>query len=139
MVALGPIVAKCWFSNLLDIPPCHSTSSTKLELAFVDRAGTITHVVPIDDGGLIPVLYPQLVKNSTKVQVWTHQLHRSTDHAIDMVPSYLVPYVHVFNPSESRVRIAKAYSAANLGNEFIELLSLLVVVPILLAKKKHTR
>jgi hypothetical protein len=139
MVVLGPIAAKCCFSSLLDITPGHSMPSTNIELAFVDRAGTITHVVPIDHKELTPALYPELVKDFTEAQVWTHQLHRSTNHAIDMVPSYLLSYVQIFNPSESRVRIAKAYIAANVENEFIELLLSLVVEPILLAKKKHTR
>jgi len=62
--------------------------------------------------------------------------HRSTDHAIDLEPGYILPYGRIYNLSKFQLRPLKAYIEANLANGFIQRSLSPVAAPILFAKKK---
>jgi len=117
---LGPIVANCFKSGLLDIPSYRSISITHWELQCADGAGTTTKMVPTDDGGHIPATYGEFVEVFSKYRAETLPPHRSTDHAIDFKPGYNLPYRRIYNQLGFRLRTLKSYIEANLANRFIQ-------------------
>jgi len=106
------------------------------ELPCADGAGTTTKMVPKDDGGHILAIYGEFVEVFSKDKAETLPPHRSTDHAIDLVPGSNLPYGRISNLSEFKLRTLKAYIEANLANEFIQRSSSPAAAPILFAKKK---
>jgi len=90
-VGLDRIVVNCFKSWLLDIPSYRSIYIINYELPFADGAGTITQMVPTDDGGHIPAIYGDLLESFSK-DAKTLQLHWSIEHAIDLEPGYQLPY-----------------------------------------------
>jgi len=92
----------------------------------------MTKMVPRDDGGQIPATYREFVEVFSKDMAETLLPHWSTDHAIDLEPSYNLSYGWIYNLLEFKLRTFKAYIEANLPNGFIEQSS----SPILFAKKK---
>jgi len=92
----------------------------------------MTKMVPTDDGGHIPATYGDFVEVFSKDKVETLQPHRSTDHAIDLEPSYYLPRRRIYDLSEFELRMLKAYIEANLANGFIQRSS----SPIPFAKRK---
>ena len=107
-------------SRLMDMPPYHSRSCMNRELTFADGAGTMTKIVPTDDGGHIPAIYGELIEVVSKAKAVTVLLHWSTDHAIDVEPGYNLPYVQIYNLLEFELRMLKAYIEANLATGFIQ-------------------
>jgi hypothetical protein len=49
-------------------------------------------MVPTDDGGHIPAIYRDFVEVFSKAMRETLPPDRSTNHAIDLVPGYNLPY-----------------------------------------------
>jgi len=134
-VGIGPIVSNRFESFLLDIPPYRSISTMNWEQMFADRAFTTTNMVPTDNGGHIPATFRELVEVVSRDTVETLPLHWSTDHAIDLEPSYILLYGRIHNRSEFKLRMLKSYIEANLANWFILLSLLVVAAPILDAIK----
>jgi hypothetical protein len=89
-------------------------------------------MVPTDNGGHILATYGEFVEVSSKEKAEKLLPHRSTDHTIDLEPSYNLPYGRIRNLSEFELRTLTAYIEANLANGFIQRSS----SPILFAKKK---
>jgi hypothetical protein len=119
MAALGPIVANHFKSGLLVIPPYRSISIMNRELTCADGAGTMTKMVPTDNGGHIPATYGEFVEVFSKEKAETLPPHRSTDRTIDLEPIYNLPYGRIWNLSEFELRTLTAYIEANLANGFI--------------------
>jgi hypothetical protein len=92
MAGLGPIVANRVTSGLLVIPPYRSISIMNRELTCADGAGTMTRMVHTENGGHIPATYGEFVEVFSKDKAETLPPHRSTDHTIDLEPSYNLPY-----------------------------------------------
>jgi hypothetical protein len=90
-VGLGPIVANCLKSGLLDIPPYHFISIMNRQLTFADRASSTTKIVPIDDRGHIVTIYGEFVDVFSN-EAETLVAHWSIDHAMDLEPGYNLPY-----------------------------------------------
>jgi hypothetical protein len=53
MAGIGPIVANCFKSGLLDIHSYRAISSTTRDIMFPNGAGTTVKMVPTDYGGQI--------------------------------------------------------------------------------------
>ena len=135
-VGLGPLVANCFESGLLDIPPYRSISIMNRELTCPDAAGITTKMVPTDDGGHIPATYREFVDVFSKEQAETLPPHQSTDHAINLEPGYNLPYGQIYNLSGFKLRTLMAYIESNLANGFIQRSSSPVAAPILFANMK---
>jgi hypothetical protein len=99
-----------------------------------DGAGTTTTMVSTDDGGHIPAIYGESVEVFSKHKAETHPPHWSPDHAIDLEPSYNLPYGRIYNLSEFELRMVKAFIEANLTNRFIQRSSSPAAAPVLFAK-----
>jgi hypothetical protein len=56
--------------------------------------------VTTDDGGRIPAHYHDFMEICSKVKAETLPPHRPTDHALDLEPSYKLPYRRIYNLSE---------------------------------------
>jgi hypothetical protein len=91
-------------------------------------------MVPTDDAGHIPATYREFVEVFSTDKAETLPPHRSTDHAIDLEPSYNLPYGWIFNLSEFKLRTLKAYIEANLANRLIQRSLSPAAAPILFAK-----
>jgi len=103
---------------------------------FADGVSTTTQMVPTDDGCLIPAIYGEFVEVFSKAKVQTVPPHQSTDHAIDLEPSYNVPYWRSYNILEFELRTFKAYIEANLPTRFIQWSSSPMAAPIHFARRK---
>jgi hypothetical protein len=77
-------------------------------------------MVPTDGGGHIPAIYREFVEVFSKDKAETLAPHRSTDLAIDLEPSYYLPYGWIYNQSEFELKMLVAYIEANLANGFIQ-------------------
>jgi len=62
------------------------------ELIFGYGAGAATTMVPIHDGGHILAIYTDFMKLFSEPKAQTLLLHWSSDHAVDLVLSYNLPY-----------------------------------------------
>jgi len=69
------------------------------ELACADGADTTTKMVRTDDGEHIPAIFGEFVVDFSN-EPETLVPHRSFDHAIDLEPSYNLPYGQMYNISE---------------------------------------
>jgi len=105
---LGRIVANRFKSGLLDIAPYCSISIMNWELTCADGDGTMTKMVPTDDGGYILATYGEFVEAFSKDEAETLPPHQSTDHAIGLEPGYNLPYGRIYNLSEFELRTLKA-------------------------------
>jgi len=101
-----------------------------------DGASTTTKTVPTDDGGHIPAIYGDFLEVFIYGKAETLPPHRSTDHAIDLVHGYNLPYGRIYNLSQFELTTFNAYISANLDNSFIQRSSLPAVAQICCAKKK---
>jgi len=106
------------------------------ELTFAEVAGTMAKMVPSDNGGHIPAIYGDDVEDFSKAKVETLPPHRSTDHAIDLEPSYKLSFGRIYNLSEFELRMLKSYIEVNLAMGFIQQSSSPAEAPILLAKRR---
>jgi hypothetical protein len=97
------------------------------------------YTVPTDDGGYIPAKYSECVEVFSKAKEEALPPHRSIDHAIDLESGYKLPYGRIYNLSEVKLRILKAYIETNLANGFIQRSSSPVAEPILFVKQKDGR
>jgi hypothetical protein len=77
-------------------------------------------MVPTDDGGHIPAIYRDFLDVFSKTKAETLPPHRSTDHAIDLEPSYNLPYGRIYNLSEFELRMLQAYIEETLANGFFQ-------------------
>jgi len=73
---------------------------------------------------------------SAKISWRNSGAHQSTDHAIDLEPSYNLPYGWIYNLSEFQLQTLKADIDANQANGCIQRSSSPVGAPILFATKK---
>jgi len=106
-----------------------------LELTFADGAGTTTKMVPTDDGGHNPAIYRDFVQVFSNDKAKTLPPHRSTNQAIELEPSYNLPYGRIDNLLEFQLRMLKAYIEANITNGFIQRSRSPVAAPMLFATK----
>jgi len=84
MAGFGPIVANRFKSRLRDIHSYRSISSTNWELTFADGAHRWWRTYP--------AIYREFVEVISKAKAEALRPHRSIDHAIDLEPSYNLPY-----------------------------------------------
>jgi hypothetical protein len=94
-------------------------------------------MLPTEDRGHIPAMYGEFVEVCPKDKAETLLPHWSTNHAIDLQPSYTLPYGRIDHLLEFELRMLTAYIKANLANSFIQRSLSPAAAPILLAKKKH--
>jgi len=112
---------------------------TNSEQTLADGVGTTTKIMPTDDGGHILEIYGDFVEVFSKTMAETLPLHRSTDHAIDLEPGYIMQNGRIFNSSVLGLRTLKAYIGAKLDNGFIQGPSTRAAPPHFFAKKKDRR
>jgi len=119
---LGLPLVNCFKYRLLDIPPycCLYIYITNSELMFADGASITTMMVSTDDGGHNLAIYEDFLEVFSNGNAETLPPHRSTDHAIDLEPSYNLPYGQIYNLLEFKLRTLKAYIEANLAHGFFQ-------------------
>jgi len=137
--ALGLPWANSFKYGLLDIPPYCFLYIYIMngELTFSDEASKTTKKVPTDNREHILAIYRDFVKVFSKGNAQPLPLHWSTDHAIDMEPSYILPYVRIHNLSEFKLRMLNAFIEGSLANKFFRQSSLPVAAQFLFAKKSN--
>jgi len=91
-------------------------------------------MVPTDDGGHIPAICGEFVEAFSKAKLETLLPHRSTDHAIDLEPSYNLPNGRIYNLLGFKSRMLKADIETNLANGFIQRSSSAAAASIVFAK-----
>jgi len=72
---------------------------------FADGAGTMTKIVPIDDGGLILAIYGDFMVVFSEAKAVALPPDRSIDLTIDLEPGYNMPYGRIDNLSELSLEV----------------------------------
>jgi len=76
--------------------------------------------VTTDHRGRIPAQYQDFLVVFSKVNAKTHKLHRMTNNPIDQEPGYKLPYGGIFNLSEFKLKMLKAYIEIDVVRCFIQ-------------------
>jgi len=101
---------------------------------FADASCTRTKMVLTEDGGHILAIYGELLEVFSKARAETFPPCRSPNHAIDLKPTYTLPYGGIYNLSEFKLRMLKDYIEANIADGFILQSSSPAAAPINFAK-----